>query len=55
MRQQVTVVAKTACDGVLMLVSEREQEVAAASKQLNELQNSLDCITVKLSPNKVRA
>jgi len=52
MRQQVTAVAMTASDGISESVSKCEQENAEARKQLDELQNSLDHITAKLSPNK---
>lgn len=51
MRQQVTVVAMTACDSVSGLLNKREQEVAEARRQLDDLQNLLDRITAKLSPN----
>jgi hypothetical protein len=38
----------TACDGVLELVSKREQETAEARKQLDDLRSMLDHITTKL-------
>jgi hypothetical protein len=54
MRQQVTLVAMTACDGIAESISRREQETAEAQRQLDELRSSLDRITAKLSPTTTR-
>jgi hypothetical protein len=52
MREQVTVVAMTACDGVSELINKREQDIAEARKQLDDLQHLLDRTADRLSPNK---
>jgi len=44
----------TASNGVSELVRKHDQEIADARKQLDELQNSLDDITTKLSPTTTK-